>query len=743
MTSALESATPARPYRHDASALTSGARRVWAAVSTLARPAADARLRNLQLDGMRVLLAFIAGTLLVATGAGAWAHREQQRAVDEGAQAALRFVDRRLAAIDLEIVQMSRQADLPTPLSACPEALVAALLQQSLQSNLVRRFDLAQVGTPLRCEPQGARRGEPLDATPPAGLSIVPGSALNARPVVMRPLPLGAVLQATLDPYALAMPRTELPPDLQRVPMRVVVQSPPAGALAIWDARPHPGASPAALTSVAWSGRDNIGVQTQLDQDDLDAAIRRHALAALAAGWLAFALLLAWVWSAALRRARLSHRLQRALRKRQFVPFVQPIVDLASGRCIGAEVLMRWRHPHRGVLAPAEFIEEAERSGLILGMSDLTMSLAAHQLSALAQAQPGLYFSFNVTPGQLRQPGFAQRLAQIFGPATVPRAQVMLELTEREFVDPAACAALGSLRADGWRVAIDDFGTGHSSLSTIEQLSVDRIKIDRAFVSTVDERTVSRPVLDAIIGLAHELRVPLVAEGVETRSQFDYLAARGVASAQGYLMARPMAVDEFVRWFGRQAAGGADTRGQLPEALQGLWQRLCAADGPVQRTRLHRLRPHRHCFVGSQAVDWIVREHRVGRAEAVRIGRRLLALGLIRHVCDEHDFEDRRLFYRLVPPATEQAAIGRVDAAGLRLALREDPRFPWRSHRRGLLRHNACASGRALVDWVVRRQGCSRPQATQCAAQLMAAGVLRHVFDDRPFRDDATLYRLG
>lgn len=740
MDSVLDPAAPADVVRPRHAGAWTEWRAAWGTLLAWTSSHAGSRKRRLQLDPWRVMMMFAVTAMLATAGAWLWTQQQQQQFAHAGAEAALRFVDRRLSAIDMELAAMARDADLPMPLSSCPDALVAQLLQQSLASSLVRRFDLVQVGAPLRCEPHGERQADPLDATPPAGLSIVPGSQLTARPVVLRPLPHGAVLQATLDPYALSLPRSELPPSLLAVPLRMVVQSPPAGALPIWDTRLNPGSSPGTLTATVSSTTHSISVRAQLDQGDLDAAFRRQALWAIAITWLVLTALVAVVWGRAVRRARLSHRLQLALRQRQFVPFVQPIVDLASGQCVGAEVLMRWQHPHRGVLAPGEFIDEAERSGLILGMSDLTMRLAAHQLAALAQAEPRLYFSFNITPGQLRQHDFPRQLAQIFGPATVPRSQVMLELTERDFVDPAACAVLAALRADGWRIAIDDFGTGHSSLGTIEQLAIDRIKIDRAFVGTVDERTVNRPVLDAIIGLARDLGVALIAEGVETRSQWDYLAARGVASAQGYLMARPMAVADFVRWYGRQQPGAATP--PLPEAERALWERMRSPGGLSTGSRLHRLRLYRQCFVGAQAVDWIVRERRVSRAEAVRLGRHLLAAGLICHVANEHDFEDDKLFYRLVPPPTE-TPLGPVTTASLRQTFLAATDLPWRNHRRGVVRHNSCATGRELVDWIVRRQGAPRVQAAQWAGQLMRGGTLRHVFDDRPFRDDATLYRLG
>jgi EAL domain-containing protein (putative c-di-GMP-specific phosphodiesterase class I) len=467
-----------------------------------------------------------------------------------------------------------------------------------------------------------------------------------------------------------------------------------------------------------------------------------------------------WVWRRAVLQSRLVHRLSHALRKRQFEPFVQPIVDLQTGRCTGAEVLMRWNHPQRGILGPGEFIEEAERTGLILGMSDLTMSLAAHRLATVAQADPGLYFSFNVTPGQLREPGFAQRLAEIFRPDTVPRDQVLLEVTERDFVDPRAKGRLLALRADGWRIAIDDFGTGQSSLASIESLPVDRIKIDRAFVSSIDEKTVNRPVLDTIIQLSRDLRVPLIAEGIETRSQWDYLRARGVANAQGYLMARPMPIAEFLRWLAQHAARAEPTAAEAPgpaappalplqpgTAVQrALWQRMRAQGGLPIRDRVYKLRNYPQCFVGSQAVDWMVAQLGVSRAEALRQGRALVAVGLVQHVLDEHDFNDGDYFYRLAPASAVEGGAAAADASGVAPSgarLQGALDVPWRSHRRGLLRHHRCASGRELVDWIVNHHPITRATARDWAALWMRQGTLRHVFDSQPFRDDQTLYRLG
>ena len=265
--------------------------------------------------------------------------------------------------------------------------------------------------------------------------------------------------------------------------------------------------------------------------------------------------LIAFIWHRVLPHARLSHRLQRGLRKREFEPFGQRILDRRSGRCAGSEVLMRWPHPQRGILPPSEFIEEADRTGLISGIPDLVMTRAAHRLAPISNAHPDIYFAFNLTPQELAHPPLQTRLTEIFRADTIPHDRILLEVTEREFVDPVAEHSLRALYAAGWRVAVDDFGTGHSSLAALERLAIDRLKIDRAFVSTTTDETVNRPVLDSIIQLADRLTLPTIAEGIETRAQLDYLAACGVQFGQGYLIGRPMSIEAFRDWLTRHNTG--------------------------------------------------------------------------------------------------------------------------------------------------------------------------------------------
>jgi sensor c-di-GMP phosphodiesterase-like protein len=249
------------------------------------------------------------------------------------------------------------------------------------------------------------------------------------------------------------------------------------------------------------------------------------------------------------RQASVEVRLLQAIRKRQFEPVVQPIVDCETGRCLGGEVLMRQQHPVRGLIGPEEFLDVAEQTDLIHAMSMLIITKARDRLAPLVKADPSLYFTFNVTASQLQRPGFADLLVTVFDEQSLPPSNVMLELVERDAVDDASRAALEGLREYGFRVAIDDFGTGQSSLALVSTMQFDVLKIDKEFVQAVDSDSIHRSVLSSIADLAARLGVRCVAEGVETVAQHQFLISQGVDAIQGYLIAKPMTIAKFLRWY--------------------------------------------------------------------------------------------------------------------------------------------------------------------------------------------------
>ncbi len=709
--------------------------------------------RPLSLHGWRLIMLVTATALVAvaATSASIW-FATSQRAAD-AADHALTVVESRLSDIEHEMRQVADAAYEDMDWAACRPALATALTRASIASLHVRRFVLSADGMDGSCRPEGRGASPFFPYEPTTRIAITSTGEIQTQlTATLRRDTSGRVVSAVLDPRVFAMDGARHTPFRDDAQIGLSLLSADGRRLAPLGGSEGGRATIDALATTATSSLRHVMVSADVDRSELR---RRMVRSGVIAAGVATALMLALIavfWRRVIHRARLVHRIQRGLRKREFEPFVQPILDLRSGRCAGVEVLMRWQHPHRGTLPPSEFIEEAERTGLIAGMSELVMTRAAHRLAPIAHSNPDIYFAFNLTPQQLAQPRLLTTLSSIFRTDTIPSDRVLLEITEREFVDPVATDSLNALHASGWRVAVDDFGTGHSSLAKLEQLAIDRLKIDRAFVSTISEETINRPVLDAIIQLADRLALPMIAEGIETQAQLDYLASRGVQFGQGYLIGRPMSIVAFGDWLKRHNAGtppalpaqphtAAAANARPDRIAQRMWNGMRVPGGLDIRDRMFHFRTYSQCFVGREAVDWMVQHARISRSDAVQQGRRLLALGLMTHVLDEHDFEDAELFYRLASP-TDASLASTPAPPVLRARLQARDGVRTRAHTRGLVRHSGCLTGTELVRWIVSSQRVSRATARQWALQLMREGVIRHVYDDRPFADDRTLYRV-
>jgi diguanylate cyclase (GGDEF)-like protein/PAS domain S-box-containing protein len=248
-------------------------------------------------------------------------------------------------------------------------------------------------------------------------------------------------------------------------------------------------------------------------------------------------------------RVRLAHDLRKALDEQQFRVYYQPIVDLATGQVIKAEALIRWHHPERGLIPPDRFIPIAESSGLISEIGDWVFRTAAAQVQRWrATVDPQFQISVNRSPVQFRsddggRPSWAATLDSL----GLPGHSIVVEITEGLLLD--ACdgvtAQLLAFRDAGMPVALDDFGTGYSSLSYLQKFDIDFLKIDRSFVNALTQGDTGQPLCKAMIVMAHELGLKVIAEGVETPAQRDWLMAAGCDYAQGYLFARPLPADEF------------------------------------------------------------------------------------------------------------------------------------------------------------------------------------------------------
>jgi diguanylate cyclase (GGDEF)-like protein/PAS domain S-box-containing protein len=250
----------------------------------------------------------------------------------------------------------------------------------------------------------------------------------------------------------------------------------------------------------------------------------------------------------AVERQSMEEGLRRALERREFALHHQPKISLMTGTIAGAEALVRWMHPTRGLVSPAEFIPVAEDCGLILPIGAWVLREACGQARAWVDAGlPLTSMAVNVSALEFRHEGFLDGLSAILAETSLDPRSLELELTESVLMKRAASAAtiLQTLRERGVRVAVDDFGTGYSSLSYLRKLPVDAVKIDQSFVRQISTPGDDTTIVKAVIGMARGLKLRVIAEGVETLEEVAFLRAYRCEEAQGYYFSRPLPAQQF------------------------------------------------------------------------------------------------------------------------------------------------------------------------------------------------------
>ena len=250
----------------------------------------------------------------------------------------------------------------------------------------------------------------------------------------------------------------------------------------------------------------------------------------------------------AIERLTLENELHRALEEKQFVLYYQPLVESGSRRIVGAEALLRWQHPTRGLVAPDTFIPLTEETGLIVPIGEWVMRTACAEAKAWSDAGHGpLRVSVNLSGRQFKQGGLAAMVESAVGAVGLPASRLELEITESVMLDATGDSVdtLRKLRAKGFSIAIDDFGTGYSSLGYLTRFPIDRVKIDRSFIRNVLTEPQDAAVSTAIIAMATALNLDCVAEGVEEAGQADFLLKKGCQYLQGYHFGRPIPAADF------------------------------------------------------------------------------------------------------------------------------------------------------------------------------------------------------
>ncbi len=250
-------------------------------------------------------------------------------------------------------------------------------------------------------------------------------------------------------------------------------------------------------------------------------------------------------------RLKLETDLRRALERREFELHFQPMIDMQSGKLVGMETLLRWHHPERGIVSPAEFIPLAEETGLIVPIGRWVLEKACAQNKAWQnKGLAKVRVSVNISAVQFRQNDLLETVAHALKRSGLAPEYLEVEITESTVMQNAseATVTLERLSRTGVLISIDDFGTGYSSLSYLKSFPINTLKIDRSFIREISVDRDDAAIVRAIIGLAHNLRLRVVAEGVETEQQLDFLRALESDEYQGYFCSRPLAVADFERY---------------------------------------------------------------------------------------------------------------------------------------------------------------------------------------------------
>ncbi len=326
---------------------------------------------------------------------------------------------------------------------------------------------------------------------------------------------------------------------------------------------PSPDALPVGLTVDRENGqvisRFSLGTVFPIDIvaiEPIGSFWQRYASMLTIAVAIGLAILSIWIYIVfrySRHRLSLATELKEALDSGRVQAHYQPIVNLASGKCVGAEALARWVREDGEIVGPEVFIPVAEEAGLVPRITLAVLTATLRDLGRLMRQHGDIYININLAPEDLTSEAFGEELARRSKSAGVGPEMIKLEITERAVVDSdESRKIISEFRDRGHQIVIDDFGTGYSSLSYLETFEIDALKIDKSFVDAINRNAVTSHVIGHVIELAKSLELATVAEGIGTHQQVKWLREQGVELGQGYLFSRPLTADEFRRYFEAQ-----------------------------------------------------------------------------------------------------------------------------------------------------------------------------------------------
>jgi sensor c-di-GMP phosphodiesterase-like protein len=434
--------------------------------------------------------------------------------------------------------------------ASCPEHTIANLRRAVFRDRYIREVGIVDASGRLVCTSWGPVAAPPVISEALRRAAGAPGLAVRgpARTAIMGdpslilslPLAGGGEVNALVDPEELVF--TAKDSGLGPSSGGLAVSGPDGSILAAHG--PGDAAAPAGaggFTLARSSPRFGLHVAATARPEWLMRSWERDLPAFLAIGTLASLGMLAVVFGIARRRLSFGQELSDALRRGEFALHYLPVIDLSNGRCTGAEALLRWSHPERGLVRPDLFIPLAEETGVILPLTLFVVKKAAEDLEALIRERPDFRVTINLSALHLRSEDALGPVLDACAKSGLGSSRFVFEVTEREALSDASetvRTAFDRIRSIGATVVLDDFGMGYGSLDYLNRFHFDGLKIDRSFVAGIGTGSLKVSLVDAVVAIGRSMRLVIVAEGVETEAQRRYLEDHGVRLVQGHLFQR-------------------------------------------------------------------------------------------------------------------------------------------------------------------------------------------------------------
>lgn len=317
-------------------------------------------------------------------------------------------------------------------------------------------------------------------------------------------------------------------------------------------------------------GGDLVAITSESSETFLQKVKDLHSTILTIGGIISAILIAGIIWYTRKRLSPVS-LLAKAVENKEFIVHYQPIMNLATGQCVGAEALVRWQKPDGKMVRPDLFIPLAERSGLILPITDQIIDIVAREMADFLAQYPHTHIAINISAQDMKTGRVLSVMNKALQHSGIKQTQIWLEATERGLMDiKAAKIVIENARNSGYRIAIDDFGTGYSSLSHLQGLPLDTLKMDKSFVDTINAEKNKESITDHIIAMARTLKMTIVAEGIENPEQASYLGALNVEYGQGWLYSKALPAAEFIAFCEnslREASENEKTKNQTNDAF--------------------------------------------------------------------------------------------------------------------------------------------------------------------------------